>query len=59
MGLGQFALRIELIVNLNKIIKEKKDGQRTLEKAILTSTMLTVVRMWGNEDTYVLIVRGM
>lgn len=29
-----------------------------MEKVIITSAVLTVVRMCGNEDTYVLIVRG-
>ena len=30
-----------------------------MEKAIITSAVLTVVRMCGNEDTYVIIVRDM
>lgn len=33
--------------------------ERTLEKAIIASDTLSVVRMWGNGDTSVLRVRGM
>lgn len=36
-------------------LSKKKDGWRTLEKAVITSAMLTVARMWRT-DTYVLTV---